>query len=147
MLPMLPFSPMAILKGSKFFIIAGLAAFALLAINDYRKDQQAERDALIELNAEKVSAEARAQTLDMANTQLRAVNDAQTKALAAMAKAQADLEKKFVEIQKTQAEQKALLEGDRLNRAVRGKRELVERLSNRATKERFDEVEEIFDGT
>ena len=45
-----------------------------------------------------------------------------------------------------QAEQKALLEGDRLERAVRGKRELVERLSNRATRERFDEVEEIFNG-
>lgn len=144
---MLPINPMMILKGSKFFIIAALVAYGLWFVNDYRKDQQAERDALITANAERVSAEARAQTIDIANQQLRAVNKAQTEALLAAAKAQEEMAVQFSEIQKTQQEQKALLEGDRLQKAVRGKRELVERLSNRATRERFDEVEDIFDGS
>jgi hypothetical protein len=138
---------MMILKGSKFFIIAALVAYGLWFVNDYRKDQQAERDALITANAERVSAEARAQTINIANQQLRAVNKAQTEALLAAAKAQEEMAVQFSEIQKTQQEQKALLEGDRLQKAVRGKRELVERLSNRATRERFDEVEDIFDGS
>lgn len=144
---MLPINPMMILKGSKFFIIAALVAYGLWFVNDYRKDQQAERDALITANAERVSAEARAQTINIANQQLRAVNKAQTEALLAAAKAQEEMAVQFSEIQKTQQEQKALLEGDRLQKAVRGKRELVERLSNRATRERFDEVEDIFDGS
>lgn len=144
---MLPINPMMILKGSKFFIIAALVAYGLWFINDYRKDQQEQRDALITANATAVSAEARAQAIATANAQLEAVSRAQTEALLAAAVAQEEMAKEFAEIKKTQIEQKALLEGDRLQNAVRGKRELVERLANRATRERFDEVEAIFDGT
>jgi hypothetical protein len=144
---MLPINPMAILKGSKFFIIAALVSYGLWFVHDYRKDQIEQRDALITANATAVSAEARAQAIAIANAQLEAVNKAQTEALLAAAKAQEEMAEKFADIQKTQIEQKALLEGDRLQNAVRGKRELVERLANRATRERFDEVENIFDGT
>lgn len=140
-------NPMMILKGAKLFAIIGVVAFALYQINDFRKQEQAETDALITANATAVSAEAKAQVLATANAQLREISKAQTEALRLAAEAQAAMQSEFAEIKKTQLEQKALLEGDRLANAVRGKRELVERLSNRATRERFDEVEEIFDGS
>lgn len=140
-------NPMMILKGAKWFAIAGLAAFVLYQFNAFVKSERAETDALITANATAVSAQARAQALATANAQLEAVNRAQTDALLKAAEAQEELRQEFAEMRKTQLEQKELLEGDRLNRAVRGKREWVERLSNRATRERFDEVEEIFDGS
>ena len=140
-------NPLMILKGAKWFAIAGLVAFALYQLNDYRKTEQAETDALITANATAVSAEAKAQALATANAQLEAVNRTTTEALLKAVEKQEELREEFNKFRKTQLEQKELLEGDRLNRAIRGKREWVERLSNRATRERFDEVEEIFDGS
>lgn len=128
-------------------MIAGVVAFGLYIANDFRKDQQAKTDALITANATAVSAEARAQTLRTANAQLEAISKAQTEALRLAQEAMRESAERFQEIERNQREQTALLEGNRLNEAVRGKRELVERLSNRATRERFDEVEEIFDGS
>lgn len=136
-----------ILKASKFFVIAGVLGYGLYIVNDFRLDQQAKTDALITANATAVSAEARAQTLTTANAQLEAISKAQTEALRQAAAAMEESAERFREIEQNQQEQKALLEGNRLNEAIRGKRELVERLSNRATRERFDEVEQIFDGT
>lgn len=143
----LPISPAAILKGSKFFVIAALVAYGLWFVNDYRKDQQEQRDALITANATAVSAEAKTQVLATANAQLEAISEAQAEALVAATAAMEESTERFQVIEQNQQEQKELLEGNRLNNAIRGKRTLVQRLANRATRERFDEVEAIFDGS
>jgi hypothetical protein len=135
-----------ILKGMKVFVIAGVLLYGLTMVNDYRKDQQAKTDALITANAKAVSAEARAQTIAIANAQLEAITEAQSQALIAASEARSQIDEQFKQIQKTQNEQKSLLESNRLNEAVKGKRTLIVLRANRATKERFDEVESIFDG-
>lgn len=140
-------NPLMILKGAKVFIIAGVILYGLMMVNNFRKDEQAETDALLTANAERVSALAHAQTLATANAQLEAITNAQAESIKQSAAAMAKSAEHFEAIERNQEEQKRLLEGKRLNNAVRGKRELVERLANRATKERFREVEQIFDGT
>jgi hypothetical protein len=139
-------NPLMILKGMKVFVIAGVLLYGLTMVNDYRKDQQAKTDALITANAKAVSAEARAQTIAIANAQLEAITEAQSQALIAASEARSQIDEQFKQIQKTQNEQKSLLESNRLNEAVKGKRTLIVLRANRATKERFDEVESIFDG-
>ena len=137
-------NPLAILKGAKISLIIGAAIFALSILKTCESNRVLERDAAIVANAEKVSAQANASALATANAQLEAITKATTKALEDSARAQEELSAEFRGIKKGQAEQKLLLEGDRLQKAVRGKRELVERLANKATAERFREVEGVF---
>lgn len=137
-------NPMAILKGSKFFVIAALVGYGLWFVNDYRNDQAAVRDALITANADAVSAKAQAQTFATANAQLEAITETQAEALRQASVAMTESAERFRAIEETQQAQTEVLEGQRLQNAIRGKRTLVERLANRATKERFDEVESIF---
>jgi hypothetical protein len=61
--------------------------------------------------------------------------------------ARAIIDEQFEEIERTQRENNRLLEGNRLNNAVRAKPGLIENRANAATRERFDEVEDIFDGS
>lgn len=140
-------NPLAILKGAKVFLIIGVVIATLTFMNKCEDTRVAERDAAIAANAEKVSAQANAAALATANAQLEAMVKTTAAALQASAEARTMIDAQFTDIRKTQNEQKSLLENNRLNRAVRGKRELVERLANRATRKRFDEVEAIFDGT
>lgn len=137
-------NPLMILKGSKIFVIVAVVAYGLSVMKGCEENRVLERDAAIAANAEKVSAQANATALATANAQLEIVTEAYNKSMAEAAEAQRQAAKDMSAIQKAQAEQKAMLEGDQLQRAVRGKRELVERLSNKATRERFREVETIF---
>jgi len=136
-----------ILMGAKVFVIAGIVFYAFTVLKTCEENRVAERDGAIVANAEKVTAQANAADLATANAQLAAIAKAQADALTAAAKARAVTDSQFLEIRKTQAEQKAVLEGNKLNRVVRENPEAVERLANKATRERFDEVESIFDGT
>lgn len=141
-------NPLAILKGAKVFLIIGVAMATLAFLNKCENTRVAERDAAITANAEKVSAQANAAALATANAQLEAIARATAAALEAAAKARVEIDSRFVAIQKTQQEQKSLLEGNRLNTLVSGrKRTLILLRVNKATRERFDEVEAIFDGT
>lgn len=139
-------NPLMILKGAKVFVIVAVLAYGLSVMKGCEENRVAERDATIVANADKVSAQANAANLATANRQLEAItkqrDDARRQADLAMEAAQ----ERVREVKKLQAEQKALLEGNKLNDAVRNNRELVERLANKATRERFDEVEAIFDG-
>lgn len=140
-------NPLMILKGAKIFVIVALLGFTLSYLKTCEENRVAERDATIVANADKVSAQANAANLAIANAQLEAItkqrDQAQRDADAAMAAAT----ERVREIKKLQAEQKSLLEGNRLNNLVRDNRERIEVLANKATRERFDEVEAIFDGT
>ena len=141
-------NPLAILKGAKVFLIIGVVIATLAFLNKCEDTRVLERDAAITANAEKVSAQANAAALAIANAQMLAMAEATTASLQAAAEARAVIDEQFAAIQKTQNEQKALLEGNKLNRVLSGRgRERVERLMNKATRERFDEVEAIFDGT
>jgi len=141
-------NPLAILKGAKVFLIIAVAMAALAFLNKCENTRVAERDAAITANAEKVSAQANAAALATANAQLEAIAKATAAALEAAAKARVEIDSRFVAIQKTQNEQKAILESNRLDKLISGrKRSLVLLRVNKATRERFDEVEAIFDGT
>ena len=141
-------NPMAILKGSKFFVIAALVGFGLWFVNDWRLDQAAQRDALITANADAVSARAQTQVFATANAQLEAIAETQAQALEEARVAMEEARRQNAEIRATQLAQKAVLEDTtRLQNAITGRRTLVQRLANRATRERFDEIEAIFDGT
>ena len=140
-------NPLMILKGAKVFVIVAVVAYSLSVLKGCEANRVAERDATIVANAEKVSAQANAANLAIANQQLEAITKQRNEAQALAEDAQRLSAARVLEVKKLQAEQKELLEGNRLNEAVRNKRELVERMANRATRERFDEVEAIFDGT
>jgi hypothetical protein len=140
-------NPLMILKGAKVFVIVAVLAYSLSILKSCEENRVAERDAAIVANAEKVSAQANAANLAIANQQLEAITRQRDEAQRQAEQAQRESAERVREVNKLRAEQKALLEGNKLNEAVRNNRELVERMANRATRERFDEVEAIFDGT
>jgi hypothetical protein len=137
-------NPLMFLNGAKIFVIVAVLGYGMSVLKGCEANRVAERDAAIVANAEKVTAQANASALAIANAQLDAINRETLRSLEIATKAQQELATRFSEIQKGQAEQKAVLEGDRLQKAVRGKRELVEKMANRATMERFNEVESLF---
>ena len=140
-------NPLMFLKGAKIFVIVAVLAYGLSVLKGCEETRVLERDAAIVANANKVSAQVNAANMATANAQLRAATKARDKAIADSEIALKEAAIKFSTIKKEHAVQTALLEGSRLNQAIRGKRELVEGLANKATRERFDEVEAIFDGT
>lgn len=137
-------NPLAILKGAKIFLIIGAVIFLTTVLKTCEANRVAERDAAITANAEKVSAQANAANLATANKQLEAVAKAQSEAMVAAAQARENIDAQFKAIEKLQQSQKALLEGDRLSKAIKKKRSLVIIRANEATRERFDDVESIF---
>ena len=138
-------NPLSLLKGAKVFLIVGVIAFGLTVLKNCEANRVAERDAAITANAEKVSAQANAAALATANAQMVALAEATASALQAAAEARVQVDAQFLEIRDHQMEQKSVLEGNRLNVLVGKKKGLIERLANKATAERFREVEEIFD--
>jgi hypothetical protein len=140
-------NPLMILKGAKMLAILAVLTYGTMTLKSCEENRVAERDATIVANANKVSAQANAATLATANAQLKAITKQRDEAQADADKAQRQSAVRVREVKKLQAEQKAMLEGNKLNDAVRNNRERIERLANKATRERFDEVEAIFDGT
>ncbi len=140
-------NPLAILKGAKVFLIIGVVIALLVFLNKCEDTRVTERNAAITANAEKVSAQVNAAALATANAQLEAISKAQAAALEAAARARVAIDARFIAIQKTQNAQKSLLESNRLNALVKKNRSRILLRVNKATRERFDEVEEIFDGT
>ena len=140
-------NPLMFLKGAKIFVIVAALAYGLTVLKGCEDNRVMERDAAIVANANKVSAQANAANLAIANAQLAVVIKQRDDQQRNVEIAQEVAVSKFVEIEKLQQEQKSLLEGNRLNKAVRGKRTLIILRANKATRERFDEVEAIFNGT
>ena len=140
-------NPTSILKGVKAFLILGVISFGLLMVNSFLKDQREVRNSLITVNAEKVSAQARAEVFAHANLQLEAVIETNDRLTAETQESLKDLNETFTAIRLEQAQQTEVLEGDRLSRLIDKKQELIELRSNKATRARFDEVETVFDGS
>ena len=140
-------NPLMIVKGLKLFAIVAILGYGLSVVKGCEANRVAERDATIVANANKVSAQANAATLAVANAQLEAITKQRNEAQAAANQARVVIDEQFETIERTQREQTLMLEGNRLNEAVRGKRSLIVIRANKATRERFDDVEDIFDGT
>ena len=140
-------NPLMILKGAKMLAIVALLTFGLTTLKKCEDNRVAERDAAIVANANKVSAQAHAAVLAQANAQLEAVREERDRSQRQAELARAIIDEQFEEIERTQRENNRLLEGNRLNDAVRAKPGLIENRANAATRERFDEVEDIFDGS
>jgi len=140
-------NPLMILKGAKMLAILAVLTYGLTTLKSCEDNRVAERDATIVANADKVSAQANAATQAIANAQLEAITEQRDEAQKEADIARVVIDEQFVEIERTQREQNRMLEGNRLNEAVRGKRSLIVIRANKATRERFDAVEDIFDGT
>lgn len=140
-------NPLMILKGVKLLAVVALLTFGLTQLKTCEANRVAERDAAIVANANKVSAQAHAANLAIANQQLEAVAQQRAAALRDAELAREVAEEQRKEIDRVHKENTALLEGNRLNEAVKGKRSLIVIRANKATRERFDEVEDIFDGS
>lgn len=141
-------NPLMILKGAKVFLILGVITFGLTMVNGFMKDQRNMRDSVIAVNAEKISAQAHAQTLAIANAQLilraKIEKSFREETQASLNK----LNETFTAIRLEQHKQTEVLQGDRLSTLANSRKQnLIERLSNKATRARFDAVEEIFDGS
>jgi len=141
-------SLLTILKGAKVFLIVGVLSLGLMTVRDFMKDQRNLRDSIITVNAEKVSAQARAQTLETANAQLEKKAEINLRFREATKIALENLNETFTGIRLEQAHQSQVLEGNRLSTLANSRKQnLIERLSNKATRARFDEVEKVFDGS
>jgi len=136
-----------ILKGAKLLAILAVVTFGMTQLKTCEANRVAERDATIVANADKVSAQANADAMARANLRLEAITKQRNESQAAADAAEKDADVLFKEIDLQREENSRLLEGNRLNEAVRGKRSLIVLRANKATRERFDEVEDIFDGT
>jgi hypothetical protein len=140
-------NPAMILSGAKMLAIIAVLMYATSFLKGCEENRVLERDATIVAAADKVSAQAHAANLAIANAQLEAITKERDRALADAVVAQAETAAEFATIEQDHAVQMGMLEGNRLNVAIRGNRERIEKLANDATRERFDEVESIFDGT
>lgn len=140
-------NPLSVLKYVKLAAVIGVVSYGLIMVNSFLKDQRELRDAVIVSNAEKVSAQARAETFAHANQQLEAIIETEKRFRVEQEKALVEINENFAEIKVEQERQSQVLEGDRLSRlAGSRKKNLIVRLSNKATAERFRSVEAIFDG-
>ena len=136
------------LKGAKVFLILGVITFGLIMVSNFMKDQRSLRNKVITVSAEKVSAQARVQELANANEQLEAKANIEVVFREETRLALYELNETFTQIRLEQESQKQVLEGGQLNRLANSRKQnLIERLSNKATRARFDEVEAIFDGS
>ena len=141
-------NPLMILKGAKVLAIVALLTFGLTQLKTCEDNRVAERDATIVANANKVSAQAHAANLAIAVRLLEATTKQRDEARAASDLARVIIDEQFEEVDRVKREHNALLESNRLNEAISGgKRSLIVIRANKATRERFDEVEDIFDGT
>ncbi len=130
------------------FLILGVITFGLIMVNNFMKDQRLLRATVITVNAEKVSAQARVQELVNAKVQLEAVIEVENRFREETRRELEELNETFTQIRLQQESQKQVLEGDQLNRLANSRKQnLIERLSNKATRARFNEVEAIFDGS
>lgn len=139
------FSPAQWLGGLKWAAILAIVSFGMKIGNDFLTDARNQRNALIEANAEKVSAQARNQELSNANTLLEDAIRITQESVRASSEAITELKKQNAEAQAAAAAQKSVLtDVERLQTLANARTSLIEKMVNRATKERFDELEAIF---
>jgi len=139
-------NPMMIFSGLKFFAVLGMGGYALMSVNSYMEDQREQRIALQQAQAEKVVAQARTnslkQTLDDVQTAHAYIEEAREKVEGARARQEAAGREEEDAARKEQA----IATGKRLQNILDGRPESMERLVNRATRKRFERLEEIING-
>lgn len=133
------------IKLAKFAAVIGLVTLALITYRQMEADKQNLRDAVITANAEKVTVQARAQELENANRQLEVALSITEQSIAASNAAIIDLNRAREIAQEEADRQRDVLEdANRLQLIANRRTSLLERMVNRATKERFNELESLF---
>ena len=141
-------NPLMILKGLKTFLILGVIAAGLMMANSWMEDQRNLRDTLITTSAEKISAQARSQELENANLVLASNLTMVLESRAASRVAVEALNQTFAEAEVQAQKERAVLENaSRLQRLANERADTIIRLSNAATQEVFDELENLFNDT
>jgi hypothetical protein len=135
----------AITSAVKWAAVLGVITLALITYRQSQADARNLRDALITESAAKISAQARSQELSNANIQLQSALEITSESVRISNEAITELKVQNAAAQKVAAEQKAVLNDiGRLQSVANKRTTLIEKMSNRATKERFDELELLF---
>lgn len=137
----------AILNVVKVVGVAVVLTLVLMQMKSCQKEQAQLRQDLIDANADRVSLQARSQELENANNQLESALQITRESVAASNAAIESLNREREIAQEEAANQRKVLNDvERLQSIANRRTSLLERMVNRATKERFDELEEVFNG-
>jgi hypothetical protein len=129
---------------AKFAIVAALVTFALVMFNKQQTDARNVRDTLLTTSAEKVSAQARSQELENSNVVLQSALEMMEESAAEYRIAVEELVESNAEARIEADARKQVFEDHDLQTIANKRMQTIERLSNAATKERFDELESLF---
>jgi len=132
---------------AKFAAVIGLCAYALVTFNAARNEAADLRDAIITESAAKISSQAEAQELRNAQILLEDALQIQIDSINRANAAIRELNAEYSEYRREADAQIAVFAEHDLEALTNAKPELLERLANRATRQRFDEFELVFDGT
>lgn len=132
----------AIFAGAKIFAFIGLAYLAIDTVRDFMADQKAKTEALITANADKVGAQAMAQELKNANILMAQSLEIQKESLAIATKNIALLNEQYAEFRAIKNKEAAVFAEHDVEALTRAKPKMLERLANRATKARFEDLAE-----
>jgi len=135
----------AIITAAKWGAVLAVMTLALVTYRQMKEDERNMRDTLIQTNAEKISAQARSQELTNANVALEAAlkitHESQRIADAAILELK---RKNEIAQEEADHQRQVLADVSQLQLVATGRTKLLEKMVNRATKARFDELEGLF---
>lgn len=131
---------------AKFAAVTGLCAYALVTFNAARQEAADLRDAIITESAAKISSQAEAQALRNAQTLLEDTLQIQIDSINRSRREINALIIEFDDYRQEADAQLAVFEEHDFEGLTNAKPGLIERLANRATKSRFTEFEQAFNG-
>lgn len=131
----------------KFFVGAAVVAYGLLYFREMNQNQLELQQQVLDAAVEKVSVEATLQAAANANVLLIDALEERERSLMRAEERLESLQQSFLDLQEEASEQRAVFDDHNFERLVEGRPTLIESLANSATKERFDQFEQIFDGT
>ncbi len=134
----------AIISGVKWAAVLAVITLVVVTYRQQVADARNMRDSLITVNAEKISEQARAQELENANVILQSVLTISLESAEESRIAVEALNEHFAEFRIESDAQKNVFDEHNLQNLANKKRGLIEKLSNKATKERFNELESLF---
>ena len=140
--------PTAIVSALKWGAVLSVMTLALVTYRQTQQDARNLRDTLITTSAEKITAQARSQELKNANVVLQSALEITREAADTSRIAVEALNKQFAEARIDSQTQTDVLEDvSRLQLLANKKTDRIMKLSNQATRARFDELENLFNDT
>lgn len=140
-------NPMMILSGAKFLAILAVAGYALHSVNDYMEDQREQRIALQQAQAEKVVAQARVESLSQTLDEVQTAYAFAAEMRESVEGVRSEQEAAGRAEETAARTEQAIGSGDRFRRILDARPESLERLVNRATRNRFQRLEVLINDT